>query len=248
MDQWKRHVEGLIDGDGLERDLAMELGVPAHSMTLRDHVPTVPQRVSLPESPTTELRKQSSAEDLTLRSKSTERRPSRDRTTTPMLSTRSSSLTDGTLFINPLDQNSKISGVTPPDRPSRHMRYPRQDSPVDVVEDVFDATVPAGSEPPGSAKLLSQTPVPSRRPSNVAEPVESVPTSASTPGLDATETPISSAASTPEKLSPDASLDLEAEKIAKSAYRGEENFVTKDRLAEYLGRLYVLRLANSESR
>jgi hypothetical protein len=239
MDQWKRHVEGLIDGDGLERDLAMELGVPAHSMTLRGHLPTVPHRASLPESPTAELRKQSSGEDLTLRAKHTERRPSRDRTTTPMLSTRSSSLTDGTLFISPLDQNSKSSGLTPPDRPSRHLRYPRQDSQVDEVEDVFDATIPPSPEPPGSEKMLSQSPPSSRRPSKVTEPVESAHTSASVPRPDSSETPIPSVAPTPEKLSPDASLDLEAEKIAKSAYRGEEDLVTKDRLAEYLGSLYV---------
>ena len=247
MDQWKRHVEGLIDGDGLERDLAMELGVPAHSMTLRDHIPTMSHRGSLPESPTAELRKQSSGEDLTLRATPTERRSSRDKTAIPMLSTGSSSLTDGTLFVSPLEQNSKSSVLIPPDRPSRHLRYPRQDSQVDEVGDIFDAPVPTSPEPPENAEMLTQSPPPSRRPSKVTDPGEAAQMSASAPGLVTSETPISSTASTPEKLSPDASLDLEAEKIAKSAYRGEEDVVTKDRLAEYLGSLYVPKVIGLES-
>lgn len=231
MDQWRRHVEGMLEGDSVERDLAMELGVPAQSMTLRDRTTTSQSAsgIPLPESP---IASSKSGQDLLShpsRSKSAGSSPKIP--LAPALSTRVSSLADADLTNTPVQQATQImSMLTPPARPSRHLRYPTQSTDEDT---------------PASEALLSRKDAGKRlsdgdtstlhgRGTPVAGPAANSP-------LDETSRTPTTMGRSPYAYPPlvepevDESIDTEAGKIAVASFKGEETFVKKDRLAEYIG-------------
>lgn len=233
MDQWRRHVEGMLEGDSVEKDLAMELGVPAHSMSLRERPSgSVAQRVPIPDSPLAESSSKP-GEDLVLHSSRSQATVTSPKIPlAPALSTRVSSLTDADSMASPSQQT--ISGptmATPPPRPSRHLRYTTQNTDKGSVETdatpVRDAATKRLSDGETSTLHGRATPVPVRpKETGVGDQSEKTPV---------TENRNPYAFPPESEVMVDETLDSEAEKIALASYQGDETFVKKDRLAEYIG-------------
>jgi hypothetical protein len=120
--------------------------------------------------------------------------------------------------------------LTPPARPSRHLRYPTQSTDEDT---------------PASEALLSRKDAGKRLSDGDTSTLHGRGTPVAGPALDS---PLDESSRTPTTMgrSPyaypplvepevDESIDTEAGKIAVASFKGEETLVKKDRLAEYIG-------------
>ena len=234
MDQWRRHVEGMLEGDSIERDLAMELGVPAQSMTLRDRFEgSSPQKASSPESPLGDSSLRADQDLLSHPSRANTSGSSPKIPLAPSLSTRVSSLAMSDPITTPTNQNSPNLAVsTPPARPSRHLRYPTQSE--DDRETTDNEPSPAGD---GTIKRLSDEDASTLHGRGTPVAADSTDLTADNQsGM----TPLAAGRNPyafPLDIDPEAhqDLDAEAKAIAQAAFQGEECFVKKDRMAEYIG-------------
>jgi hypothetical protein len=247
MAQWKRDVEGMLKGDNIEENLAMELGVPVSSMTIHGTSDTDATSRPLPESPLLSPLSEANGQDPHPLGRVGSHGNSSRFTSSPAVPIRSTSITGpdvATLHTNLISPQEEVQSV----RTARHSSLPSLFSqgviPASREGDVADASgteetsdkVSEGDaatlhgrftpQPTMTSQILEQAG--SMQHGQHASPSRTRITSIGT-------TPVSPGEPPSGSSSTEAELEAEAKKIAISCYNEDETFLKKDRVAEYIG-------------